>query len=86
MEAFKGESELTVDHLNRNKKDNRLCNLEYVTSGENTKRACGVKVKWNNKTFRSFYDLARYTGVSLDTPNKCYKSKCKLKGYKIEVI
>lgn len=86
MEAFKGKSDLTVDHLNMNKKDNRLENLEYVTAGENAKRACGIKVKWNGKEFRSFYDLARYTNVSLDLPSRDYSNGYKLKGHKIEVI
>ena len=31
MLAFHGKSDLTVDHLNMNKQDNRLENLEYVT-------------------------------------------------------
>jgi len=86
MEAFKGKSALTVDHLNMNKQDNRLENLEYVTSGENSKRACGIKVKWNNKTFRSFSDLARYANVALNTPAINYRKGHKLKGYIIEVV
>ena len=86
MEAFEGKSDLTVDHLNMNKQDNRLENLEYVTAEENKKRAWGIKVKWNNKTFRSFYDLARYTNVTLDAPSTIYNGGYKLKGHKIEVI
>lgn len=86
MEAFEGKSDLTVDHLNMNKQDNRLENLEYVTAEENKKRAWGIKVKWNNKTFRSFYDLARYTNVTLDAPSIIYNGGYKLKGHKIEVI
>ena len=86
MEAFKGKSALTVDHLNMNKQDNRLENLEYVTSGENSKRACGIKVKWNNKTFRSFSDLARYANVDVNTPAINYRKGHKLKGHIIEVV
>ena len=36
--AFLGESKLPVDHLNEDKQDNRLSNLEYVSSAENSNR------------------------------------------------
>lgn len=38
MEVFEGESDLTVDHLNGDKTDNRLENLQYVTQNENQRR------------------------------------------------
>ena len=34
-----GESKLQIDHINGNKQDNRICNLEYVTNIENIHRA-----------------------------------------------
>lgn len=37
--AFLGESDLQVDHIDGNKQNNRLDNLEYVTPKENTNRA-----------------------------------------------
>ena len=86
MLAFHGKSDLTVDHLNMNKQDNRLENLEYVTVVENTKRALGIKVKWNGKGFRSFSDLSRYVGVANSTAWKNYSKGYKLKGHIIEVI
>ena len=86
MLAFHGKSDLTVDHLNMNKQDNRLENLEYVTSGENSKRAFGIKVKWNGKEFRSFSDLSRYVGVANSTAWIYYNKGCDLKGHEIEVI
>lgn len=54
MLAFKGDSHLWVDHKNDNKLDNKLCNLEYVTPKENTKRAmeawlCKNLLKKGNK-------------------------------------
>ena len=86
MLAFHGKSDLTVDHLNINKQDNRLENLEYVTVVENTKRALGIKVKWNGKEFRSFSDLSRYAGVANSTAWACYNKGYKLKGHIIEVM
>lgn len=38
LEAFRGESALSVDHLNGSRSDNRLVNLEYCSLEENTKR------------------------------------------------
>lgn len=37
--AFLGESDLQIDHIDGNKQNNRLDNLEYVTPKENTNRA-----------------------------------------------
>lgn len=37
--AFLGNSDLQVDHIDGNKQNNRLDNLEYVTAKENTQRA-----------------------------------------------
>lgn len=37
--AFLGESNLQVDHIDGNKQNNNLSNLEYVTPKENTNRA-----------------------------------------------
>ena len=39
LETFLGDSQLTVDHIDGDKLNNCLDNLEYVTSNENTKRA-----------------------------------------------
>lgn len=46
LETFIGMNDcMEVDHLNRDKSDNRLCNLEYVTHSENAKRWRKVEKK-----------------------------------------
>ena len=40
--TFKSDSKLQIDHINGNKQDNSLANLEYVTSKENIKRAFNI--------------------------------------------
>lgn len=37
--AFIGPSEKNINHKNGNKTDNRLCNLEYCTTAQNTQHA-----------------------------------------------
>lgn len=39
METFKGKSNLTIDHIDSNKRNNSLKNLEYVTHEVNLQRA-----------------------------------------------
>ena len=43
MEAFHGKSDLTVDHIDGNKENNNLNNLEYVTQTEKLKSYLWLK-------------------------------------------
>ena len=52
MEAFKGKSDLTVDHIDGNKLNNSLDNLEYVTIQENIKRAWDNAANGKRRVFK----------------------------------
>ena len=52
MEAFKGKSDLTVDHIDGNKLNNSLDNLEYVTIQENIKRAWDNAANGKRRAFK----------------------------------
>ena len=49
MEAFHGKSELTVDHIDGNKLNNSLDNLEYVTQKENQIRSWEIGLRENQR-------------------------------------
>ncbi len=84
-EAFLGPSELQVDHVDRNKLNNNLSNLEYVTPKENSKRANNKKVIWDNKEFSSLKELAKFVGLAPNTVSYSIKIKRKIKG-KIAIL
>ena len=84
-EAFLGPSELQVDHVDRNKLNNNLSNLEYVTPKENSKRANNKKVIWDNKEFSSLKEFAKFVGLAPNTVSYSIKIKRKIKG-KIAII
>lgn len=69
MEAFRGKSDLTVDHIDGNKLNNNLSNLEYVTAQENTKRA------WKN----GVYDKRRVFKVAFLYNGFFYENKEDIK-------
>ena len=69
MEAFKVKSDLTVDHIDGNKLNKNLSNLEYVTAQENTKRA------WNN----GVYDKKRVFKVAFLYNGFFYENKEDIK-------
>lgn len=84
MEAFHGSSELTVDHLDKNRANNKLSNLEYVTLKENVIRGQGARIIWNGKNFRSFGELAKSLGMDTSNVHKYFVNCKKLKGHIIK--
>lgn len=84
MEAFRGSSKLTVDHLDKDRANNKLANLEYVTLKENVIRGQGSKITWNNKNFRSFGELASYVGMDTSNVHKYFVNDRELNGHKIK--
>lgn len=83
-----------VDHLNMDKKDNRLENLEYVTQKENVRRAIEkignigsksreIKVIYEGRVFDSYTKLALHLGVSEACVRRAVKKGYKLKGKEV---
>ena len=83
-----------VDHLNMDKKDNRLENLEYVTQKENVRRAIEkignigsksreIKVIYEGRVFDSYTKLALHLGVSEACVRRAVTKGYKLKGKEV---
>lgn len=61
-----------IDHIDGNRTNNTLNNLEIITHRENV-----------SKGFKNFNKTSRYTGVYLDRKNKKYKSFIRVNGKKL---
>ena len=62
-ETFIGESDLQVDHIDGNTKNNRLSNLQYLSPMENTKKF--IKEKYGElKTVGVYFSKARNRWIS----------------------
>ncbi len=73
MEAFNGESKLTVDHINRDKSDNKLENLRYLTQRENTAAFQEQNINKSCKSIGvSFYKGLGKFGASIKLNNDSY--------------
>ncbi len=92
MTAFCGNSEKHVDHINMNKHDNRLENLEYVTPKENNLRAYeilgseirsgkSIPVKWNGKVYKSGAELSSLLGLDRSAVCASIRNNRPIKGH-----
>jgi len=52
--GYKPKDKPTIDHINGNKKDNSVCNLEYVSYSENSKRYYSKTKSTNGR--KSFFN------------------------------
>ena len=68
IETFKGKSDLTVDHIDMNKLNNDISNLEYVTRSENSRRM-------NEKTGGTISDKFRKNGIKSRSKQVVYDGK-----------
>lgn len=81
---------MTIDHINSDKTDNRLCNLQHMTLEENVRKGSLGKPKKRKKLlgviidgvpFKSIEEGAEYLGVKRDTLYKCVRLNRKLRGH-----
>lgn len=97
MTSFKGYSVLFVDHLNMDKQDNRLVNLEYVTQKENSKRAYrvlgkevfdkkSIPIEWNGKIYNSGKELSLLFGMNRNAVGDSIRNNRPFKGHYAKLI
>lgn len=76
--SIDNEDGMTVDHLNHNKRDNRISNLEWVTGKENQKRANNDLIVDESVSFNDFINdkesVKKEIRNKLDSNQTCYVS------------
>ena len=78
--------DLTVDHLNHNKRDNSLSNLEWVTKEENLRRAAQdvLIIKKDDNKNNTQYIIIDKGATQAEKARKKAERLAKIKGYSID--
>ena len=72
IETFRGESDLTVDHIDGNKLNNCLSNLQYMTRADNTRKSSLGRLPWNRIRVIAIVDGVHREFVSIKEFSKCF--------------
>ncbi len=83
IEAFRGKSDMQVDHIDGNKNNNTLKNLQYLTPQENVAKSVGYKVEYDGKVYNSMAALARELGMSATGVRNQFQRSGFLRGKEI---
>ena len=83
IEAFRGKSDMQVDHIDGNKDNNTLKNLQYLTRQENVAKSVGHKVEYDGKVYNSMSALARELGMSTTGVRSQFQRSGFLRGKEI---
>lgn len=97
MTAFCGTSEKYIDHINMDKHDNRIENLEYVTPRENNLRADNalgkdirsgrsIPIEWNGKVYKSGQELSLLFGMNRNAVGASIRNNRPIKGHYAKII
>jgi len=78
-----------VDHINKNKCDNRVCNLRWSTRKDNCRNKSNNVMIFDetaNTYYNSGAECAEILGTTRSNVNMCIRHNCLCKGHKLRKI